>query len=151
MSTLQNVLSHSFTLTGPGGSPSCPQPTEQNPFRFEDVPEEFGVVRGIGGGTLYTANARDCTFLISCKTTDAAHAWLHAKRAGQQGSKLTPGWAGEQMTWYRGDTGETWTGIGCVIQNAPAGVSTETPESVEWRILVSAVQVTGPSLIPVVA
>jgi hypothetical protein len=147
---IQNLPSHAVTLTGPGGPPSCPQPSEEDPFAWDNIPAEFGMARGIGGGTGFTMNAKDAAFTISCKSTDATHAWMHAKRAGQQASKLTPGWAGEVLTWYRGDTGETFVGTGCLIEAAPAGASTQEPQAVQWRILVASVTIQGPSLIPIV-
>lgn len=128
-----------------------PQPTEEDPYAWENVPEEFGMARGIGGGTAYTMNAKDAAFTIACKSTDAAHAFMFARRSAQQAAKLTPGWNGDTLTWFRGDTGETWIGTGCFIEAVPAGVSTQAPQAVTWRVLVSNVSIQGPDLIPVTA
>ena len=61
----------------------CPQPTEDDPYQWTDVPTEFGMARGIGGGTPFTMNAKDAGFEITCKGTDAAHAFMFARRAAQ--------------------------------------------------------------------
>lgn len=129
----------------------CPQPTEEDPYQWTDVPAEFGMARGIGGGTPFTMNAKDAGFEITCKGTDAAHAFMFARRSAQQAAKLTGGWSGDTMTWFRGDTGETWVGTGCVIEAVPAGASTQSPAAVTWRVLVGYLTIQAPDLIPVTA
>ena len=85
------------------------------------------------------------------EVTDAAHAFMFARRAAQQAAKLTGGWSGDTMTWFRGDTGETWVGTGCVIEAVPAGASTQSPAAVTWRVLVGYLTIQAPDLIPVTA